>query len=413
MFNKNNKGENKMNLKGILLLTKLGIIFIISSNVNADVLSFVSNKNVEYDSPLIESISPEQILHGENTAILNANNVTSSYTINKVEASIYPPNNPQKIYISPVSELQTIEFHNISGTSNYSAIYDNFTTYGEYQIVIIALDCIGNKSAPLTTTVVQTIGPDVFEEDDTIEQSKVIIINSKYAQRHTFHDAGDEDWIKFYGIPGKPYKLRVINLDVNAKPVMEFYGPNKQRKFGVDIYDELKGQIELSASDIDEEGMHYIKLTNKSEEVFGKNTGFDFRLSYTGGPLPGTVFGVVTDNYGNPLEGVIVQTDQNVSAPSFSNGYYMFGHNDGKYIISASKPCYIETSDEIDISQLSTTNHDITLTKLDIGLKDIIKGLKFIAGNNLGDTALQDTVSNSIIGMEDNIFILQCMKQYK
>jgi len=135
----------------------------------------------------------EQILHGEKKAIIRAYNISSNNVIEKVEGIIILPENPQNFFSTPLNELPVLPFHSISGTNDYSAIYQNFLTIGNYKIVVQAIDIFGNKSNPLTATVIQTIGPDVFEHDDTIDFAKPVILNAKNAQPHTFHDYGDED----------------------------------------------------------------------------------------------------------------------------------------------------------------------------------------------------------------------------
>jgi hypothetical protein len=51
--------------------------------------------------------------------------------------------------------------NNIQGTDDYVITYVNFNFAGEYYISICAFDPLGNMSAPLTTTIVQTIGVNI------------------------------------------------------------------------------------------------------------------------------------------------------------------------------------------------------------------------------------------------------------
>ena len=386
------------------------VIFTVLLHAGQGISQAVSNQNSEYNVPVIESISPKQILSGQMSAVLMATKITSSYSIDKVVATIYPPNNPQKIYKIPINDLPVIELPCIPGTNSYSALYANFLTYGNYQITITAMDCMGNISTPLTTTVVQTIGPDVFEEDDTIDQSTVIVINSRYAQRHTFHDAGDEDWTKFYAVTGKPYKFSVSNMENSAKPVLALYGADKQKIYSREIYSEFNGQAGISSSLIKKEGICYIQLTNKSTDVFGNNTGFDFRLSYTEGSFIGEIAGRVTDQHGNNVKDAIIQINQGIHFLSFPDGSYSFMYEGvacNQYIITAKKECYIHTSDSITIKQLGTTYKYLTIEKPD--LNDVISSLQIIAGYNHNEKSLDDMSNKSVVGLEDIIYILQCL----
>ena len=60
----------------------------------------------------------------------------------------------------------------------------------------------------------QTTGLDIFEQDNTIDYAKSVVINATNAQRHNY---GDEDWIKFYGIVGKSYRIEISKLENQSK----------------------------------------------------------------------------------------------------------------------------------------------------------------------------------------------------
>ena len=53
----------------------------------------------------------------------------------------------------------------------------------------------GDIFFPEETSVLQQVGPDIYEEDDSLSQANVIVLNAVQAQRHIFHDDGDVDWV--------------------------------------------------------------------------------------------------------------------------------------------------------------------------------------------------------------------------
>lgn len=107
------------------------------------------------DDPIIGSVSSPQTLNGETTAIILANNVTTTGTIDEVFAVITPPNSQSRGPVSPITELPTIKLWNTG--SRYEGTYNAFCTTGTYQIAVYALDDNGNLSLPQETTLTQSV----------------------------------------------------------------------------------------------------------------------------------------------------------------------------------------------------------------------------------------------------------------
>jgi hypothetical protein len=110
------------------------------------------------DKPFIRAVSKNQVLNCENVAKIMAFNVTSMNEVEKVIAVIYPPIPLNYNVTMPANEISMIELLNHPGTNNYSGAYHNFSTFGEYEIVICAIDKTGALSNPLKTKVLQTHG---------------------------------------------------------------------------------------------------------------------------------------------------------------------------------------------------------------------------------------------------------------
>ena len=82
------------------------------------------------DDPLIGSISPEQILSGESSAAIWAQDVTTTGSIERVWAVITPPGATQASPNLPVTDLPTVELLFNAGSRRWEGTYDGFATYG-------------------------------------------------------------------------------------------------------------------------------------------------------------------------------------------------------------------------------------------------------------------------------------------
>ncbi|MCP4350604.1 MAG: hypothetical protein GY795_34485 [Desulfobacterales bacterium] len=103
--------------------------------------------------PLIRNISPTQVLNGVKSVTIWANDVSlRDSATNKIQAIISPPNR---------ESYSTIELVYNSDTGRYEGIYDGFTDYGKYDIIVYAKNSEGNVSLPITTRFYQEISGDI------------------------------------------------------------------------------------------------------------------------------------------------------------------------------------------------------------------------------------------------------------
>ena len=109
------------------------------------------------DDPLIGSVSSDQTLNGETSAIIWAEDVTTTGIIDKVWAVITPPGFGGGDPSYPITDLPTVEFSPVGG-DRYEGSYDNFIYNGTYEISIQAMDAEGNISMPKGTRVLQEQG---------------------------------------------------------------------------------------------------------------------------------------------------------------------------------------------------------------------------------------------------------------
>jgi hypothetical protein len=376
------------------------------------------------DDPLIGSISPEQTLQGETSATIWVEQVTTTGTIDKVWALITPPGYSPGSPSDPVTDSPTVTLTPV-GNGRYEGIYNDFSTFGIYNVAVSATDIDGNISVPMTTKVHQQVGPDVYEEDDGPSQANVIVLNDVEAQRHTLHDDGDQDWVMFYGLSGETYTIEVSNLGARCDAVIELF-----RADGITpVVDPMDGgwlgEDEVLDWLCDADGIYYVMVRHYDSDVFGEDTEYDLQVYIPIGPLPGFIVGTITNSSsGEPIGGVRIKTDKKVSALSLPDGNYLMVHPPGSHSLAAEASGYENFTDTVTIGEAGTVTKNITMTPLDyigdidgdldVDLADAILALRVLAGMDTAGlirsdyaTSSADVNGDSKIGLEEVIYILQ------
>jgi hypothetical protein len=181
-------------------------------------------------------------------------------------------------------------------------------------------------TAILVPVFVQAVEPDSYEEDDTAAQAKIIILNDAESQKRSFHETGDEDWIKFYGLAEEKYSVQAENVGADCDVVIRLYDTD-----GVTFLekgdDGGKGMADsLKSSPLSRDGIYYVKIHNISE-IFGENTQYDLRIFLTdaSAPVAARFKGTTADALSkSPLGNVMIKTDQNFTALSDQGSYTMY-----------------------------------------------------------------------------------------
>jgi hypothetical protein len=94
------------------------------------------------------SVKPRNVLNGQTSAIIEAEQVFGPNEIDKVWAVIYPPGFSPDDLFSAVINIPTIEL--VKNGSKYEGRYNDFIDQGTYTITVIALDIAGFRSDPNT-----------------------------------------------------------------------------------------------------------------------------------------------------------------------------------------------------------------------------------------------------------------------
>jgi len=300
------------------------------------------------DVPDISDISPPQILYGETSASIVANKVTSANSIKSVEALIIPPkkykniNNSNRIFVQLAKD-------DIS--EQYYSSYDDFTTAGKYLISVFALDNYGNMSIPLTTTVTQQSGQDIYEKDDSLSLASVIDIkywesSQNYVpQLHNFHHSHDEDWIMFFAEANKNYIIEAEPLNENlCSPIITINNSNG------------KSWQSESQNFFEKKGIYYIKIHNSIDSEDSQGTEYSLSVSsfqnqdYHDGGIQGNILDVDTNKPITNAKVLVMPDGQTaLSSPYKSPHFQIYGAEIGIHTLSVTARGYTPYTNKIEI----------------------------------------------------------------
>ncbi|MBW1682682.1 MAG: hypothetical protein JRJ83_14855 [Deltaproteobacteria bacterium] len=282
------------------------------------------------DEPLVGMTYEGEVLNGTSSALLWAEDVTTTGTLEEVFAVITPPGLQDPFSgISHDPDILPLIYD--AGNDRYQATYEHFDRYGTYQVAVYARDTDGKLSQTRTTTVTQQVGPDTFEEDDTPALARLIGIQhgseplyQAYTQTHTFHDQGDADWVRFYGVAGQGYEIRAENVEAGADPVLTLFDEGGSVPL-VLRDDGGPGEGEILSWLCPAEGPYLLRATQADPTVFGEETAYDLKIFMPLAGEPGTLWGLVLDELGRGVGDAWIRIQVNettVGTPSLDSGYY-------------------------------------------------------------------------------------------
>jgi DNA-binding beta-propeller fold protein YncE len=367
------------------------------------------------DDPVIGSVVPGQTLYGTASATIWAENITTTGTIQKVWAVVSAPGYLKDLGGGIVS---TVELTDMGG-GHYERSVSGLTIYGRYVVGVYAMDTEGNVSVPKVTYVYQEVGPDLYEEDDTAGKARVIVVDFKEVQRHNFHDQGDEDWVKFYGVAGESYEIKTENLSSNCDTMISVYGSSGQTLVAGPRDDFPNGEGELLSWICPMDGVYYVKVRQYDPSVYGGNTGYDLKVyrPVVGGA--GWIRGRVVNSVGSGVGGAVVTTSPgHASTISFQEGYYLLVVPAGTYSVTTSLGGYLQqTKPGIWVGEEGSVTLDFSMSLSgDItgdgvtDLADAILALKNLSGAGTGGVNVNpaaDVNGDGKIGIAEAIYILQ------
>ncbi len=340
--------------------------------------------------PFIGHVSGKQILSGKTSASFWAKNVGGLNPVVQVWAVIIPPSD--RPAGDPVIDFPKVDLLDADQDGTYDATYNGFTSVGTYRVLVYAKDLDDAISMPKEIIVSQTAA-DSYEDDDTFSKANAILLNDPNSQLHNIHDAGDDDWIKFYGLAGETYSIEAYNLGDNCDAVIELYASDGttlldyQDTIGDPNADEL---LEWSCNQDD---IYYAKIKHYDPAVFGDGTEYDLKAYRSIAPLTGFVTGKVTDGVsGQAIADVKIRTDQGASALSITDGSYVMVHPAGTTTVSAQVAGYDAKSyPAVSVNEGGITTRNIFLAPIQTdtdndGIPDSVEIASFCLNPNDADT---------------------------
>ncbi|MBC8492741.1 MAG: pre-peptidase C-terminal domain-containing protein [Chloroflexi bacterium] len=128
----------------------------------------------------------------------------------------------------------------------------------------------------LIATLVPWPDPDGYESDDAQYEANRITVNDPL-QRHNFHAAGDEDWVKFWAWAGNTYTITTSDLDFGCDTVLELYDAESHK-----LREDDDGGEEPRASKIDdwtpsENGTYYVRVSQY--DPIGENLWYSLGIT--------------------------------------------------------------------------------------------------------------------------------------
>jgi hypothetical protein len=314
------------------------------------------------DDPIIGAISPQEtIADGEASATLWAGSVTSTGNIERVWANIKPPGYLFGNTQDPITSLPTIELID-AGDGIYRGDFTDFTTFGTYGVTVYAVDTDGNLSSPRETSFCYGVCSDLYEDDNSIQKATVLPIRSH--QYHNFHDSGDEDWIKFYGLTGVTYLIRASVLDEFSDPVLELYDTDGQSLIVRQNTDGASHAVESLYWECQNDGVYYARVTNHDNHAFGPQTGYRLEVWVSMASSHKTIRGTVTDAIsGKPVPNATIKSAfQDASAISTpGTGNYEMAHPEGNALLVLNADGYQPTVVTITVPYTENITENISM----------------------------------------------------
>ncbi len=322
------------------------------------------------DDPVVGAVVPNQELTGDDEAVLWVDLVTATEPIARVWGCILPPYTIPHSGKTSESEAIEVELVFQSG-SRYEALCDFFTLPGIYHVAIYAMDATGNISLPAETDVQQLSSaglPDAYEPDNSRETAQWIGINGQN-QRHTFHEAADEDWVRFYAEAGQRVTVDTQDLGPDADTYLELYFESGSSPLASND-DEGPGQLQSRIQYlIEETGIYYARSLFSPSGSFPTGDTFDtsytFRVWEEQGPmLPATLYCSVvrSDAPDTPVTtAALTLSPLSIVVTRNVDGLYTFlALPAGSYSVHTTAPGFLSSTDVINLQN----GIDSTLTIL-------------------------------------------------
>jgi len=308
---------------------------------------------VSGNDPIVSAAPSDIVLFGEPFTTIYAEDVSGVAPVFRVWAMIRPPG---------VDASETLVALPLPKTVNgrYEAVYDGFVVYGDYLVSIYAEDAEGGVSTALSFTVHQSLGLDIWENNDDRNTAISVNLHSDGPMVQNFHETDSADWYRMMGVKDQFYSVEIENQGPGCRIRMEMMDAEGAP---VLVEETMEGESILRHDwKCPSDGVYYIKLTNMIN-FLNTDSGYHFRLFRPVGPFAGMVKGRVVDaETDEPVEMARIQTDAGASALSRPDGRYLIVQEPGTATISISADHYMPMGIEgVIVSEGGTTLQDFRL----------------------------------------------------
>jgi len=263
---------------------------------------------------------------------------------------------------------------------------------------------------------------DNYEDDNSYEQARKIIVNLEEPQLRNFHEATDQDWIKFYGFQGRSYVIEAINRGTSDLYIELYDAEDMSEPIKIQntpLY-PLSDEI-LSFRNCPHNGIYYAKIRLNSSGSFSENTAYELTAYILEGVKEKTIYGVVTDAVtGSGIGDVLLITNQNMSDFScqVDGSYKIIDHPPNDFEMYARRVIreiqeddYLSCIIHDNLSQ--NENREINIGMIPVNMSGLILILQIVAGSptNYFISWEQDIDGDGKIGLAEAVYTMQKIAQ--
>lgn len=252
-------------------------------------------------SVFIGEVAPNQALTS-NSATLWLADIVTPFPVEGAKAIIVPPNferlSADNNDEQPVSNLPSILFNYNATLDRWEGNFNGFTEGGLYQVQYFVKTGGQYYASPRIGFVDRINLPDAWEPDNTPSNAPWLTVNQ--VQGHNFHQAGDEDWVRFTS-PAGAATFAVLAPRPRCEAIVELYRESdfkegKQTPLRVERAtgpgEEVVFDQTFAAAD-----QYLLRIRNATPSVFGRDTSYLLLGAVgTGGLLSTALFVTAVDN---------------------------------------------------------------------------------------------------------------------
>ncbi|MBI1321148.1 MAG: PEGA domain-containing protein [Candidatus Hydrogenedens sp.] len=252
-------------------------------------------------SVFIGSVAPNQTIT-TNSATLWLSEIVTPFPVEGAKAIIVPPNFERPTADNndeqPVSALPSVLFTYNDVLDRWEAPFNEFTQGGLYQVQYFVKTGGEYYASPRIGFVDRLNRPDAWESDNTPQTSAWTPVNT--VQGHNFHNANDEDWIRF-AAPNGPATIAVLSPRPRCQAIVEIYSLDAALAgSATPLFSEAAaapGEEVVFTPTFAEAGNYVMRIRNTDGNISGRDTSYLSLVAVgTGGILSTSLFVTVVDD---------------------------------------------------------------------------------------------------------------------